>query len=468
MLHAPAPVAIDGVPTDASAVGPADVADDTLVFARIDDRFVLTGGVGRGAGWADIVEVLDGQEPLVDRAWVSGSTIRIRREAPVRVIGPYWSSRAAIVPVGQEHLVVFGGLELDVPDAVLVCAAASAIAQTHGPSAEKLLADELELVHALRDLMAYRPETVADTARHIARVAARSLACDLGAIRVLRDGEPVMEFVSDDPDQPQGGSLAGVDAAGDLDAACAMTEPLLEQTVEETPRIWTGAVVSGLTLPLRGRSPLGALSLAHGSARPRGFTMLCQRIARAIAESAELLLTQAEAREQLYRERDLLRRLSMTDPLTGLGNRTAWDAAVKLAASSQRADGAAFVVVSLDLDGLKGINDRYGHGVGDTVIRGAANLLRASVRSGDVARSGGDEFLILLAGDERTAERIVRRVRRNENAWRVSEHGIAPALSIGWALAGDDLETALARADERMYASKRRRTRQRMRTLLTT
>jgi diguanylate cyclase (GGDEF)-like protein len=188
--------------------------------------------------------------------------------------------------------------------------------------------------------------------------------------------------------------------------------------------------------------------------------MLCQRIARAIAESAELLLSQAEARERLDRERELLRQLSTSDPLSGLGNRAAWEAAVSMASAHQRADGSGYMVLSLDLDGLKIVNDRYGHAVGDTLLRGAANLLRASTRAEDVvARTGGDEFLMLLPGDERTAERVVRRIRRNQRAWRVSEHGLAPVLSIGWAALRDDPAASISHADARMYAAKRRRRR---------
>ena len=63
---------------------------------------------------------------------------------------------------------------------------ARAVAATGEASAEKLLADELEVVHAVRDLIAYQPVNVRETARHIATVAARALSCDVAAVRVRR------------------------------------------------------------------------------------------------------------------------------------------------------------------------------------------------------------------------------------------------------------------------------------------
>jgi PleD family two-component response regulator len=195
-----------------------------------------------------------------------------------------------------------------------------------------------------------------------------------------------------------------------------MPEPRVEQTVDETARVWAAAIVSRLTLPLGTDAPLGALTVAHGEARPRGFTMLCQRIARVLAESAELLLSQAVAREQLNAERESLRRQTMTDPMTGLGNRAAWDSALAMAVARQHQTGDPFVVLTFDVDGLKAVNDRYGHAAGDALLRDAAGLLRASVRDEDlVARTGGDEFQILLArGDRSSARREAKPLRRAE------------------------------------------------------
>jgi diguanylate cyclase (GGDEF)-like protein len=446
-----------GAPTPADGVA----ADDVLVFSRAEGGFRLIGGSGRGEGWAEIVELRVDEEPLVERAWRLGLPLRTDAETPVRVAGPYWARHSAIVPVGHEHLVVFGsGEPIMASDAVIVRVAAQTVAQTGGASAEKLLGDELELVHAIRALMAYRAETVRDTARHIALVAARSLSCDVAVVQVASGDVDALEVIYLDGGAETGAEPAGPDAPAYLRTAAALADLRVEQTVAPDPRLWAENVVSRLTVPIGTALPLGAFALGHALGRPRGFTLLCQRIARALAESAELLLEQAIARESLRAERDVLERISRTDALTGLSNRSAWDEAVRAVDAPDQRAIRGYAVLSADLDGLKAVNDRYGHAIGDALIRGAANLLRTVTRDGDtVARIGGDEFLLLLPGTDSTgAKRIAARIRRNVRRWRVSEFGLAPELSVGWAVSSEDgAEDAVSRADQRMYAHKRRR-----------
>ena len=437
--------------------------DDVLVFAREGERFRIAGGAGRGAGWAEIVEIQASEEPFADRAWRSGMPVRISGLEPSRIAGPYWARYGIIAPVGQQHLVVFGSTApIDISDAVIVHAAAQAVAGTHGVPAEKLLADELELVHAIRALMAYHPDSVSDAARHITEVTARALSCEVGAIHVRYGVGQTLAIRVDGSRDERCPAAQGPDATTYLNAAATLEAPLVEQEAPADVAIWNQAVVSRMTLPIGGDPRLGALTIGHAATRPRGFTMLCQRIGRAIAEAAELMLSQAIAREQLAEERDLLRQVSQTDQLTGVGNRAAWDEAL---AAARDAD-VAFAVLSFDLDDLKGINDRYGHAVGDAVIRGAAHAVRASLRDGDVlARVGGDEFLaLLLDASEEGARRVLRRAGANLASWQVTEHAIRPELSSGWALSGLEPATTVHRADERMYASKRRRQRSRLRT----
>jgi diguanylate cyclase (GGDEF)-like protein len=427
---------------------------DMLIFEHTEHGFALVGGHGRGAGWAGIVELGPSDGALVDRSWQRGTAERISGRRPSQVAGPYYARHAVAVPVGEGHVVVFGDdRPITLRDTELLRLAAGAVDSTNGVSADKLLADELELVHALRVLMAYRPVTVRETVRHIATVAARSLSCEVAVMRVQLDGQALVEGI----DMRSMSPLDRPDAGEYLATLDAGTGPRVEQMASRDPDIFGVEVASRLMLPLAGPGP-GALALGHTVAGARGFTSLCQRIGRAITDAAELLIGQAHAREQLAAERDLLARLVRTDALTGGANRQAWDDHV----AEWRADGqhpSAFVVYS-DLDGLKAVNDEFGHAAGDALIRGAANLLASCVRESDlVARVGGDEFIVLLTpADEATARRVVARVRRAQRAWRVTEHALTPRLSIGLAPVVDgDLEGARSAADRAMYVTKRRR-----------
>ena len=439
--------------------------DDLLVFEQLDGAFQLIGGTGRGASWAGIVSFpADGS--LVDKAWSRGTPQHRSGTRAAHIAGPYHARNAVAIPVGDRHVVVLGsGRPIVLRDADLVRAAAEAVDRTHGVPADKLLADELELVHTLRALMNYRPETVEATLRHILTVAAGALSCEVATIEVDFAGHPVRASIGvDDAGDDLGtGGETSIVAAKLLADAVRIGSPIVEQSTGSADPRFGVEVASHMALPIGADPPLGAIALGHSVDRPRGFTSLCQRIGRAVAEAAELLITQATAREQLAAERDLLARMSGTDALTGLANLRGWEEAVRGlpdAVDAQRV--LATYVLSCDIDGLKQINDRFGHAAGDAVIRGAANLLSSSVRRGDlVARVGGDEFIVLLPSvDETMARSIQARIRRAERMWRVTEYGLTPRISIGRArVDGDDVDAARRLADARMYTNKRRRTR---------
>jgi diguanylate cyclase (GGDEF)-like protein len=428
---------------------------DILVFERTDAGFTLIGGNGRGAGWAGIVDVPDSEHTLVRRAWAAGTPVRTTSRRPQQVVGPYHARSAAAVPVGDRHVVVIGSnRRLQINDGDIVRIAVTAVDRTHGVPADKLLGDELELVHALRTLMAYQADNVRDTLRHIATVAASALSCEVAVIRVEHSGGCVTEGIG----VPQFIVRALEEEPGAKPPLESSGEARVDQVAPEAWQRLGTDLASSMLLPLGRQPSQGVLALGHSRTRARGFTSLCQRIGRAIAESSELLIAQAVGREQLANERDVLARASGTDALTGVANRRVWDNEATLMAT----DGRGGFVIACDLDGLKETNDRFGHSVGDSLIRGAANLLLSSVRSTDlVARVGGDEFAVLLRGaNVSTAARIRQRIRRAERQWRVTEHGLTPRISIGIAPIVDcDIAAALHAADARMYADKRRRSR---------
>jgi diguanylate cyclase (GGDEF)-like protein len=101
--------------------------------------------------------------------------------------------------------------------------------------------------------------------------------------------------------------------------------------------------------------------------------------------------------ERLTRENARLVERLLTDALTGVGSRAAWEDALSI----QERTGSAVSVVIVDVNDLKQVNDEIGHAAGDELLRRAAKLLASSVRGTDVlARIGGDEFGILLHGTD--------------------------------------------------------------------
>jgi diguanylate cyclase (GGDEF)-like protein len=106
---------------------------------------------------------------------------------------------------------------------------------------------------------------------------------------------------------------------------------------------------------------------------------------------------------------------AMTDPLTGLPNRRAWDRALQEQLTAAGGSGARLCLAILDLDHFKRVNDAHGHAAGDDVLRAAGKVISGALRESDfVARLGGDEFgLLLRVRDEAMARAVVERVRRS-------------------------------------------------------
>ena len=150
-----------------------------------------------------------------------------------------------------------------------------------------------------------------------------------------------------------------------------------------------------------------------------------------------------------------------TDALTGLANRRHLDE--HLAAEFARAHrlGHALALAMADVDDFKQINDRFGHGTGDAVLRAVAALLRQHCRAIDVvARYGGEEFcIVFLEADGAHAARACEAMRAAvaSHDWAALQPGLAVTLSIGLAdPAGlDGPQALLAAADARLYVAKR-------------
>lgn len=166
-----------------------------------------------------------------------------------------------------------------------------------------------------------------------------------------------------------------------------------------------------------------------------------------------LKVSQDITERKLYEEN--LQFLSTHDPLTGLYNRAYFEAEMKRIAASR--DFPVSIIIA-DIDGLKMVNDTWGHDEGDQVIRRAAESILAAYRAGDVvARIGGDEFAVLLPHtDEETAMAAVQRIRTGCNEAMNRQDELFKGLSLGVATAGKaaELESALKNADTCMYLDK--------------
>ena len=163
-------------------------------------------------------------------------------------------------------------------------------------------------------------------------------------------------------------------------------------------------------------------------------------------------------REQRVARRhlDQLEELTLTDPLTGLGNRRAFERDLDLRLRHASRVEESVALLYLDVDGLKQLNDDYGHAEGDETLRILGSVLRSTSRLGSDTgyRVGGDEFVMVISADGAGAEALAARIShaftdRSPKSSRVS-HGVV--VWDGRASAGRLLDLA----DDRMYRHKQR------------
>jgi diguanylate cyclase (GGDEF)-like protein len=166
-------------------------------------------------------------------------------------------------------------------------------------------------------------------------------------------------------------------------------------------------------------------------------------------------------REASRRQERVLTHLALSDPLTGLPNRRAWDQQLAERLAEGGAKGKCCVAL-LDVDLFREVNDRLGHLEGDATLRRIADRLSGTVRrAGFLARLGGDEFGVLLEGiHESTAASLVDLIRIQAGEDGDEQAGRLPLkLSAGWAAVGETptksaINEALARADEALRKAK--------------
>jgi diguanylate cyclase (GGDEF)-like protein len=166
---------------------------------------------------------------------------------------------------------------------------------------------------------------------------------------------------------------------------------------------------------------------------------------------------------ELAELQERLAALALRDPLTGLANRRLLDELLDAELARTLRAGVPLAVAYIDLDGLKVVNDTYGHDAGDVVLREAARRLVAIVRGADVvARLGGDEFVVVFEPKDPNSEHLIDRIDELLGAPIVinADISVSCPASIGTAdtrTVGHDPHRLLAAADDAMYQVKRAR-----------
>ena len=156
-------------------------------------------------------------------------------------------------------------------------------------------------------------------------------------------------------------------------------------------------------------------------------------------------------REEAFEE---IKYLSFHDHLTGLYNRRYFDSILHLMNDERF---MPLAVIMADVNGLKLINDSFGHAEGDTLLKKAAEVITGGCRKDDVsARIGGDEFVVILPNtDEAGAKKIVRRIRKLQSQVTVRQLGLS--MSFGYAVKHDavsDIDLIVSEAENLMYKNK--------------
>lgn len=320
--------------------------------------------------------------------------------------------------------------------------------------------------------------TVEDVQRVVLHAARELTGCD-GATFALRDGEQCF-FVDEDAVSPLWkGQRFPLDAC--LSGwAMRNAEPAVVPDVHSDPRaaaldLYRGTFVKSLVVvPMRTQRPIGAVGTYWAEPHePAGVEVtLLQALADSTAVALENITIRAQMEQvadrtavvsavnrQLEQEIEEhwkfaaeVYRQSVTDELTGLLNRRGFFKRAEQELAALRQAGKPGIVLFLDLDGLKELNDTEGHDAGDRLLVEAAELLQRLFRDDDVlARIGGDEFAVFVPG---MADVDLVRGRLREDTGRVR-------LSIGAARFDPEnpkgLYELLGAADAEMYGDKRAR-----------
>jgi len=249
--------------------------------------------------------------------------------------------------------------------------------------------------------------------------------------------------------------LALAPAREALDARAPITK-----TVEARQAGDKDASASIVYVPLLSLAgPIGVLSLV--SRRGRRFARRQLDFLTSLCSEAALAIENAQLRSEL-------RRLAITDHLTGLPNRREVESRLALELKRGARYGRPVSLLMIDVDDLKEVNDEFGHAAGDDVLCALARMMKESIRSSETAgRLGGDEFAIVLPETDARqaaalADRLIEGVSATVGAWPNLPDSDAIAATIGMSIGIADSRNGalppkelMARADAALYEAKR-------------
>ncbi len=196
-------------------------------------------------------------------------------------------------------------------------------------------------------------------------------------------------------------------------------------------------------------------SMPRAEGSPRNALQAAEAALVAMMRASALIAEQQARIEQLER-------MALTDELTGLSNRRGFARELRNVQSAMRRYDEQGLLLYIDLDDFKAINDTHGHAAGDVVLRRVGRLLREGVRDSDaVGRLGGDEFAVLLthaspAAARARAEDLERDLNAATTAWRDQVILIRASVGLRPVRHDDSIDSLLNEADKAMYLRKRR------------
>jgi len=327
----------------------------------------------------------------------------------------------------------------------------------HSRKSAQQLADEAETLRQASAVVLQALD-LQEAIRRILEQLAHVLPYDSASVQLLEESE--LEIVGgrgwDDPDAVIGMRFS---IPGD--------NPNTKIVQEHTPVVLRDApqaysefrkpphdhIRSFLGVPLIVRERLIGL-LAIDAREPNYFTDDHVRVASAFADQVAIAIENA----QLYND---LQELSQTDPLTGLHNRRGLVELGRRELERARRFGHALSLLMFDLDRFKGINDMYGHGVGDDVLVAIADRCHRNLREVDIlTRYGGEEFVALLPEtDLASAHEVANRLRQEVEGqpFETEAGSLVVTISVGiaaWRPAINDLDELLEQADAALYEAK--------------